>query len=246
MNIVAIIQARTGSTRLPRKVLADINGHSVLWHVVNRVNKATLIDRTILATTRLPEDLGLCQGLGIDGCFHGHSTDVLDRVYRAAREYGAEAVVRVTGDCPMIDPSIINLAVSGYVTHQVDYYSNVQPPTFPDGCDVEVISMPALYAAWRDARLPSDREHVTPYIWQHPEWFKCGNVRWITDLSHHRWCIDTEADLRFVRAVYAELGDDFTMHEVVALLERRPELRAINAGLERNSEYEKQVKEEMI
>jgi len=178
--ITAIIQARMGSTRLPGKVLKDLEGQTMLSRVVNRTCRASLLDEVIVATTVKPADnliMTECEKLGIP-VFRGDEEDVLDRYYKAAQSYQADPIVRITSDCPLIDPEIINLVIENFLAHEdLDYASNTLPPrTFPRGLDVEVMTFDALEQAWRGDKNPAWREHVTPYIYRHPEKFKLKAV----------------------------------------------------------------------
>lgn len=243
--IVAIVQARMGSSRLPGKVLMDIAGAPMLWHVVRRARRATTLDRVLVATSTAAADDAVaawCATAGVE-CFRGSEPDVLDRYYRAAIWAQAEVVVRLTADCPLLDPAVIDRVVTCFLTGAYDYVSNVAPPTFPDGLDTEVLTCAALWRAWREARQPSQREHVTPYLRQYPERFRLGNVTHCPDLSALRWTVDEPADLAFVRAVYRE-GQDLGLADVCALLARRPELRQINGSLPRNAGYARSLQEE--
>ncbi len=240
-KIAAIIQARVGSTRLPGKVLAEVAGRPMLAHVVERAMDIPHVTEVILASTTNPADEAIvawARQAGIP-CVRGSEEDVLDRFRLAARERAVDVIVRVTSDCPLLDPEVSGLVVREYLERgdTVDYVSNVHPPTYPDGLDTEVFSRRALEAAWHDARLPSDREHVTTYIWRHPERFRLANVSHEEDLSAHRWTVDTGRDLAFVRAVFeATAGDQrpIRLGGVIALLNRRPEIRELNAGQQRN------------
>lgn len=250
-KVVAIVAARLSSQRLPGKVLLDIAGHPMIWHVVNRVCQAQLLDHVLLAVPDGSQDGDLrayCNGQKWD-FYAGSWDDVLDRYYRAALYAGADVVVRVTGDCPLIDSAVIDETVRWF-DGPMDYASNLGDPficldpEFPDGLDVEAFSMALLSEAYRKATKTSDREHVTPWMREHAK--RIGSVRCMAgDLSHHRWCVDEQQDLDFVRAVYAEMGDaPFGMQDVLNLLVRKPELAAINAGQQRNAKYLAQVEEE--
>ena len=244
---VVIIQARMGSTRLPGKVMARVEGQPLLWHVVERVQHIVGIDGLILATTTDAEDGPLCDLASAwrIGLARGSAQDVLERYYRAACEARAETVVRVTADCPLFDPAIAGLVLARFRQGDADYASNAHPPTYPDGLDVEVLSMETLACAWREARLGSEREHVTPYVWKHPERFRLANVAHGQDLSELRWTVDEPRDLDFVRAVYARLepreGHPAGLDEVLAVLDREPALLAINRGILRNEGYWRSV-----
>ena len=245
---VAIIQARLGSTRLPGKALADIAGRPMLAHVAERAVAIPGIAGVVLATTVSPADdplVAFARRTGL-GCVRGSEADVLSRFCLAARDTKAEAVVRITADCPLLDPSVSGRVLADYVARRpgVDYVSNVHPPTYPDGLDTEVFSVEALETAGREARLPSEREHVTPYLWSHPERFRLANVAHTEDLSAQRWTVDTEADLAFARAVFDALcptGAKAGITEVLQLVAERPELRALNAGIRRNEGFERSL-----
>lgn len=239
--IAAVVQARMGSSRLPGKTLADIGGRPMLGRLVDRARLIPGVEQVVIATTVEPADkaiLGFAEAEGLPASA-GSEQDVLDRIYRAASRFGVSVIVRVTPDCPMVDPEVSGRVLAEFhrLDGRVDYVSNVHPPTFPDGLDTEVFSSEALEVAWREARLASDREHVTPFIWRQPERFRLANVANAGDLSALRWTVDTAADLDFARAVYAALGGSggvFRMDQVLRLLETRPELRLLNAGQRRN------------
>jgi spore coat polysaccharide biosynthesis protein SpsF (cytidylyltransferase family) len=248
VKTVAIIQARMTSTRLPGKILADIAGKPLLYHVVSRARQARTVDLVVVATTDLPTDdptQECCRSMDVP-CFRGSEDDVLDRYYRAAEEFPAEAVVRLTADCPLLDPRTIDNVVRFFHKGGYDYVCNTMPPTYPDGLDTEVFRRESLTRAWHEARLQSEREHVTPYIWKQPGLFRIGNVANDTDYSKLRWTVDEPADLEFVRHVYAHFGATvrFGMTEILDLLMNRPEIQAINAGFERNEGYFRSLKED--
>ena len=204
-GIVAIVQARMGSTRLPGKVLADIAGRPMLWHVVKRVRRAITLQQVIVATSTATADdavAAFCRAHEIE-CYRGSENDVLDRYYRAAQSFGAEIVVRVTGDCPLIDAEVIDDVIRVFLADQCDYASNTLRITYPDGLDTEVFSFAALEKAWRQARLASEREHVTPYL-RDSERFRVASVehRGEGDIGRLRWTVDEPCDLAFVRALY--------------------------------------------
>jgi spore coat polysaccharide biosynthesis protein SpsF len=250
VKTIAILQARLGSTRLPAKVIADVCGKPLLARVVERTRRIPGIDQVVLATTNLPDDEKL---MALAGewrltAFAGSPDDVLDRYYQTARAFDADVVARVTADCPLLDPTVSGRVVARFRDGDVDYASNVRPPTFPDGLDTEVFSFAALERAWREARLQSEREHVTPYIWKHPERFRLANVANDVDLSAHRWTVDEPADLVLVRRIYeqlsAETGESFGMADVLELLRRMPSLQSINAHFTRNEGYAKSMRDE--
>ena len=234
MKVVAIIQARMGSSRLPGKVLEDIAGRSMLYRVVSRLRAAQLIDQLLVATTTLAKDDAIveeCQNCGVPS-YRGDEGDVLDRYFRAAESGRADVVVRITSDCPLIDPEITDKTIRAFLREQPAYASNTLVRTYPRGLDTEVISRSALTRAWREARQPYEREHVTPYIAEHPADFQLLSVTGAEDYSAHRWTVDTLEDLAFVRAIYSRHEDAmFSWREVLKLLEREPELADLNRSV---------------
>jgi spore coat polysaccharide biosynthesis protein SpsF len=239
MNIVVVVQARTGSSRLPGKILMPLGGAPLLQRMLARLQRASQPDAIVIATTSEPRDdavRSLCASLGVP-CYSGDTNDLLDRHYRAGMLFDANAVVKIPSDCPLIDPRIVDRVLRFYREHagEYDYVSNLHPPTYPDGNDVEIVSLAALRTAWGEAASPMEREHTTPYIWEHPERFRIGNIRWEGGLDFsmsHRWTIDYEEDYRFISEVFDALypfyGVDFGLQEILALLEKRPSLRWIN------------------
>ena len=249
--IAAIVQARMGSTRLPGKTLADVCGQPMLGRHVARARRIPGVERVIIATTEQPADAAILRFAADHGvpAYAGSEDDVLDRFYQTARRHGIAVVVRVTPDCPLLDPAVSGAVLACFLEGRgaIDYASNTQPPTFPDGLDTEVFSSAALERAWREARLTSEREHVTPYIWKQPDTFRVANVTHDPNLSALRWTVDTAADLEFVRAVYGRLGasaETAGMDDVLGLLRRHPELAALNRGIARNEGYATSVRVE--
>ena len=248
---VAIVQARMGSSRLQGKSLSNIEGKPLLEHVVARTQASAAVDDVVVATTIEPEDRAIFEmasRLGASG-YAGSVDDVLDRYYRAALHAGAAHVIRITADDPFKDPEVIDLVAAHYFDNpHLDYVSNTIEPTFPDGLDIEIFSFHSLRRAWDEARLPSEREHVTPYIWKHPEWFAIANVAHVTNLSHLRWTLDYPADLEFARAVYKQLfrGHPFSMKEILTLLQERPDIASINQGFTRNEGYATSLAEDHL
>jgi spore coat polysaccharide biosynthesis protein SpsF len=232
MRIVAIIQARMGSTRLPGKVLKDLAGETVLARVVARVRRCRQIGQVVIATTREPEDEAIvdeCRRLSVR-VFRGEVHDVLDRYYQAAKEEKADAIVRITSDCPLIEPEITDATIRGFFDSRPDYASNVLERTYPRGLDTEIMTWDALTRSWRGARQPHQREHVTPYIYENAGQFTLLSIKGDIDYSSHRWTLDQPEDLAFLRAVYERMGDDggFSWRDVLALLEREPGLIELN------------------
>jgi len=242
MNIVAIIQARMGSTRLRGKVLTDLGGQTVLARVVSRVRRATLVNSVVVATTTEKNDDPIvyqCDQLEVDA-FRGDEYDVLDRYYRAAQSKQATAIVRVTADCPLIDPEVMDKTIRAFVNNQPDYASNTLERTYPRGLDTEVAQFAALERAWRDARDTYQRVHVTPYLYQNPQLFKLLSVKGEENYSQYRWTLDTTEDLEFLHAVFNRLQgqNDVTWRAVVSLLQSEPELVEINNKVSQKSMHE--------
>lgn len=240
--IGAIIQARMGSTRMPGKVLMDVGGQPMLGRVIGRVRRVRGIDTVVVATSAAPADRAVvdhCAAVGIP-CYAGSEDDVLDRYYQAATRYGLSAVVRITADCPLLDPEVVTQVVA-LLGSVCDYAANVHPPTFPDGLDAEAFTMSTLATAWREATLPSEREHVTPYMWKQPGRFRTRNLTAPADYSHLRWTVDDAFDLAYIREVYRRLGDPTGWQAIVDHLAHAPELAALNAGTLRNEGYQRSL-----
>jgi len=248
-RVIVIVQARTGSTRLPNKVLLPLNGHSVLEEVIERVKKAKLIDSIVVATTMKLSDLKIVQK-SIQANVHiycGSELDVLDRYYQASRIMKADHVVRITADCPLLDASIIDRVISTHINSNSDYSSNVSPPTFPDGLDVEVFTFASLFQAWTNAKLPSEREHVTPYIRNHAELFKQINIKADNDFSSKRWTLDNSEDYKFLTKLFQSAKKKNSLQrftDILKILEKYPELEKINQNIERNLGYKKSLIED--
>lgn len=251
-KITVIIQARLGSTRLPGKTLMTVCGKSLLEHLIERVKSSKLVNRIILATTIKEQDRAIVEIAKKNGLlfYRGSENDVLDRFYRTSIAFNAKIIVRVTPDCPILDPRVMDLVISNYIDGDYDYVSNTINPTYPDGLDVEVFSFKALKKAWADARLASEREHVTAYIVKHPELFRILNVRRIgIDLSHMRWTVDTQYDLDFIRKIFSLFQKEehlFFMEDVLKALEENPDLMKINKKTIRNEGYLKSLREDKV
>ncbi len=240
MKLLVLVQARTGSTRLPNKVMMPLAGKPLLQRMIERVLAATTQFDLAVATTTDPADdavRSLCRSQGYE-CYSGHPTDLLDRHYRAAVERKAEVVVKIPSDCPLIDPAVIDRVLGAFLNsaQNYDYFSNLHPASYPDGNDVEVMTIEALGKAWREATRNFEREHTTPYLWDHPELFRIGNVEWETGLNYsmsHRWTIDYQEDYHFISTVYDELWSDgkpcFSMKDIFDLLSSRSDIHEINA-----------------
>jgi spore coat polysaccharide biosynthesis protein SpsF len=239
MRVVAIIQARMGSTRLPGKVLMDISGRSMLAQVVARARKAQLASEVVVATTTAPIDDAIvdeCAWLGVSA-FRGSEEDVLDRYYRVALEQEADAVVRITSDCPLIDPAVVDDVVRAFLDAKPDYASDTLERTYPRGLDTEVFSLEALCRAWKEANEAYQRAHVTPYFYEQPNLFRLLSVRATADYSAHRWTVDTREDLALVRSIYQKLdpAENTSWLEVLHLVEREPTLQGINWSVQQKT-----------
>lgn len=243
LNIVAIIQARMGSSRLPGKVMKEICGKPMLEWVVQRALKAVCINQLVVAmTTDAADDIleNYCREHGIE-YFRGSPADVLDRFVQAGRKFHADVIVRLTADCPFIDFGLIDQTFGAFTESGVDFAANRLPPpykrTFPIGLDVEIVAMPALEKAWREAAELYQREHVMPYIYQHPEQFKMRIIDHPMDYGSYRWTVDTPEDLLFIQAVAEKQSCrmDFGWLEVIDLLKLYPELMEINALVKHKS-----------
>jgi spore coat polysaccharide biosynthesis protein SpsF len=238
-NIVAIIQARMGSERLPGKVLMDIAGRPMLWHVINRIKHSRYIDKVIIATTINKDDKQIedfCKTYNID-FYRGSEDDVLDRYYQTATLWNADIIVRITSDCPLIDSGVVDKVICSYLKNKNNFNgsSNVIKRTYPRGLDTEVISFSALERVWNDAKKDYQREHVTIYIYEHAGKFKLYSVENDKDLSHYRWTVDEKKDLKFVREIYKLLYREeniFSMNDILGLLKIKPHLEEINKDIE--------------
>ncbi len=240
MTTVVVVQARMSSTRLPGKVLLPLAGKPLLLRQIERIFAARSRFELCVATTTRSEDdpiRELCRRSSIR-VFDGHPTDLLDRHYRVGIAYGADAVVKIPSDCPLIDPAAIDRVLDVYANRigQLDFVTNLAPPSWPDGNDVEVMAMEALACAFQNASRAFEREHTTPYIWERPERFRIANVLWETgfDLSKtHRFTVDHADDYSFVSRVYRELCSAqrpvFSLTEILQLLADQPDVAQLNA-----------------
>jgi len=238
-GVVAIVQARMGSSRLPGKVLLDIGGEAMLYRVVVRARRAQLVGKVVVATTTdSSDDLVevFCKSKGFP-CFRGDPYDVLDRYYQAARLFGASTIVRLTADCPLIDPGEIDRTVKAFFRADVDFAANRLPPpwkrTTPVGMDTEVVKFEALRKAWREAEEKYAREHVMPYLYEKKGRFSVLLVDQEPDLSHLRLTVDVPEDLALARKIYQHFDnrDDFSLNDILDLLNKSRELLDINADV---------------
>ena len=251
MKTVVILQARIGSTRLPGKVLLDLEGCPMLWHVVERIRRSRNVQQVVVATTTSTSDDVLeqfCQAHHIE-YFRGSEPDVLDRYYQTAKAFAADTVVRITSDCPLIDPDVIDRVTGIFQQGGFDYVSNTIETTYPDGLDTEVFSFAALERAWREATKTSEREHVTPYLRSSGQ-FRVRNVEidHETSLAELRWTVDEAHDLEFVRAIYQNFKTRpvFGMSDILKLLAAKPELQKLQGTAIMNEGYYKSLYEQAV
>ncbi len=232
MRRLAIVQARMGSTRLPGKVLKDVGGRTMLARVVTRVGRSAFGDAVVVATSTTAADAAIvdeCVRLGV-AVYRGSELDVLDRYHDAAKHFQADVILRVTGDCPFIDPSLIDDLYRAFCDKQSDYVSNCMTRTYPHGLDAEIITSAALTQAWREAYLPYHRAHVTTYIYENPSSFRLLSVTGDCDYSGLRWTVDTAEDLEFARSLYLCMDNrnDFGWRDALNILVAQPDLTRTN------------------
>lgn len=242
LKIVMIIQARMGATRLPGKPLKKVMDRPLLSYLIERLKRVNNISTLIIATTTQPQDdliETFCKKEKIT-VFRGSEEDVLDRYYQAAKKYQADVIIRITADCPLIDPKVIEQAIQFYLTHYplYDYVSNTHKRTFPRGMDVELFSMQCLEEAAQEARLKNEREHVTPFIYNHPERYKIGEIQYSSNQANHRWTVDTPEDLALISLILQTLyprHPQFTLQEILQELDNHPEWSLINARIQQKN-----------
>ncbi len=244
-KIVAIIQARMASSRLPGKMLMDLCGQPVLEWSLRRARRATLIDELLLATTESAEDDAIaefCDAREI-AYIRGSMQDVLDRYYQAANASKADVIVRITGDCPLIDAEMIDSVIQQFLAAQpdLDFAANRLPGdrTIPIGLDIEIVRFAALEQAWKEAQQPHQREHVMPFFYENPERFAILHIRNEPDYGHFRWTVDTAEDLELLRAICGHFQDDhFSWKDVLNLFDEHPDLAEINAQVLHKNQFD--------
>jgi len=238
MKIVTVIQSRTTSSRLSRKILLPLGDSIVLIKMLERVKKANLVDNIVIATTTDKEDdeiVSVCELIGVD-CFRGHPTDCLDRHYQVGLKYNADAVVKIPSDCPLIDPAIIDRVIGAFIENypEFDYFSNLHPATYPDGNDVEIFKFSVLEEAWKNADKDFEREHTTPYIWENPEKYRIGNVFCEGNFNffpNYRWTLDYDEDYQLISTIYNNLYNEnqfFGVYDIIEFLNNNPIYKKIN------------------
>jgi len=239
VNIVIVVQARMSSSRLPGKVLMPILGETLLSRMIERLQMIKHPAQIVIATSEEESDNVIEQeALKINiPCYRGNLNNLLDRHYQAAKKFNADIVLKIPSDCPLIDPRIIDTVLDFYFSNEseYDYVGNLHPATFPDGNDVEIMTIGCIEKAWKEAERPLELEHTTPYIWENPEKFRIGNVAWDTGLDYsmsHRFTIDYVADYQFIKRVFEELYPkkaDFSCNDILDLLDQQPEIYQLNA-----------------
>jgi spore coat polysaccharide biosynthesis protein SpsF len=238
MNILIVVQARTSSTRLPGKVMLPILGKTLLFRMIERVQMSRHGAKIVIATSTLPEDdliAAEATEIGVD-CFRGSLHNLLDRHYQAALQYGADLILKIPSDCPLIDPRIIDQVLDFYLQYEgtFDYVSNLHPPSWPDGNDVEIMTFDCLKRTREAATRTLELEHTTPFIWENPDRFRIGNVQWETRLDYsmsHRFTIDYPEDYTFINKVFEILypaNPAFSCEEIINLLNDEPGIHALN------------------
>jgi spore coat polysaccharide biosynthesis protein SpsF len=256
VTLLVVVQARTGSTRLPGKVLLPLAGKPLLGRMLERLRAVKAPFELIVATTTDASDDAVVETAAAfeTRVYRGHPTDLLDRHVGAARLARADVVVKIPSDCPLIAPEVVEHVFAVWrergVAERLDYLSNLHPPTHPDGNDVEVMPLAALETAWREAKNPWEREHTTPFLWDQPERFRLANVTWETGLDYaktHRFTIDYPEDYALIQRVYDELCTParpvFSLADILELVAARPELLALNARYHGNSWVQKHAAE---
>lgn len=244
MKVVAIVQARMNSSRLPGKVLLPLCGRPVLYHIYDRLSQCRLIDSIVFSTSHEDTDNPIFEFCNLEDIpiFRGSLNDVLDRFYKTANEHTADVIVRITGDCPVVDPVIVDAVITGFLAGDYDCYG--LGGEFPDGLDCTAFSFQAIEKAWKEAKLPSEREHVGPYIEKNPKIFKNGSLKIFSGMETYRWTLDEPKDYNFLSKIFDELyisEETFYSKDILQLLKRRPELQKINSSIIRNEGYLKSL-----
>jgi len=242
-----VVQARCGSTRLPNKILLPICKKTVLEHIIRRLNRVKKSSILIIATTIEKKDLEI-----LKICFNlqthvycGSTNDVLDRYYQAARLFQLQNIIRITSDCPLIDPQLVDQMILCHEKQKNDYSTNSQPPTYPDGEDIEIMTYLTLKKTWQKAKLLSEREHVTSFIYKHPKLFSIFDFKNSVDLSNKRWTLDYPEDYKFIKKIYQGLYNIkpyFSISDIIKFIQKHPELENINKYISRNIGYQKSLK----
>ena len=249
MKPIAIIQARMGSTRLPGKVLKKLNGISVLECLNNQLNFASSLNDKIIATTLKAEDeilVNFCKANEIK-CFRGSENDVLDRYHECAKKFSVDTIVRITSDCPLIDPKIVDDVIEFYSKNSYDYVNNFFKRTYPYGNDIEIFSFDILNKVWNKATKQFEREHVTPYIYNNPDAFSIGWIENKNNLSNFHWTVDRKEDLIFVQEIFKKISKrPIFLEDIINTINEDPSILEINKNTNPNEKYLKSIRDEKL
>jgi spore coat polysaccharide biosynthesis protein SpsF (cytidylyltransferase family) len=233
--ITAIIQARLNSNRLNKKILLKIENKNLLEHLFSQLSHSTQIDKKIIATTinKIDDEIENFAKLQNITFFRGNPLDVLDRYYQCAKFFSLETIVRISGDAPLIDPSIVDKTIEYYKKNNFDYVSNFFNRSYPIGTEIEIFSFKTLEKCWMNAKKSSEKEHVTPFIYNHPELFKIGHIEYKKNISHLHWTVDQIEDFKFVELIFKKIKKrPILMDDILELLENEPELLEINKNID--------------
>tara|TARA_Y100001949_G_C15965180_1_gene321200 strand:- start:503 stop:1234 length:732 start_codon:yes stop_codon:yes gene_type:complete len=233
--ITAIIQARLNSSRLNKKILLKIENKNLLEHLFSQLSYSTHIDKKIIATTinKIDDEIENFAKLQNITFFRGNPLDVLDRYYRCAKFFNLETIVRISGDAPLIDPSIVDKTIEYYKKNNFDYVSNFFNRSYPIGTEIEIFSFKTLEKCWMNAKKSSEKEHVTPFIYNNPELFKIGHIEYKKNISHLHWTVDQIEDFKFVELIFKKIKKrPILMDDILELLENEPELLEINKNID--------------
>ena len=233
--ITAIIQARLNSSRLNKKILLKIENKNLLEHLFSQLSHSTQIDKKIIATTinKIDDEIENFAKLQNITFFRGNPLDVLDRYYRCAKFFNLETIVRISGDAPLIDPSIVDKTIEYYKKNNFDYVSNFFNRSYPIGTEIEIFSFKTLEKCWMNAKKSSEKEHVTPFIYNNPELFKIGHIEYKKNISHLHWTVDQIEDFKFVELIFKKIKKrPILMDNILELLENEPELLEINKNID--------------
>lgn len=248
MKPTAIIQVRMSSTRLPGKVLKKLNGVTVLECFLSQLGYSESLKNIIIATTLNPQDdviIKFAKEYGIE-FFIGSETDVLDRFYQCAKEFSIHDIVRITPDCPLIDPNVIDKVIDFYINNKFDFVSNTLKRTFPYGNDVEIFSFSSLERSWKEAKKSSEREHVTPFIYNNPKLFSISQIQNPSDLTHFHWTLDREEDLMFIKTVYQKIQKrPIYIDDILMILNNEPDILKINENTISYEGYKKSLRDDV-
>lgn len=247
MKLTAVIQARIGSTRLPGKILMKINGLTLLQCLFEQLEYSSSLSEIILATTTNPEDDVIVDFANINTIriFRGNSLDVLDRYYQCARHFSLEHIVRITSDCPLIDPTVVDKAAELYKTGKFDYVNNFHDDAYPSGTDVEIFSTKTLKETWEKAKKPSEREHVTPYIYNNPELFSIGFLKNTTNVCGLHYSVDRKEDLDFVKLIYKKIHKrPILLDDIIKIIKEDPTMLEINKNTNSKEGYLKSLQDD--